>query len=196
MRRLANRCPYVYSTATPPACAPRVSVAPSHSVFDLGCLHGIPRENRASYAAEVAALTEPGALFLLYTFISAEDTGMTDDEVETLFGRAFKVERHRAWRRPWQPSIRLALAAAGIARPLPADHRHRARAPLEALVADVVLQLLVPDRLAQRLRDLGVTRARAQRPAQVSLDEREEAGAQLPLRRQTGCGHIARRTAR
>lgn len=62
-------------------------------VFDLGCLHGIPRENRPSYAEEVTALTEPGALFLLYTFISAEDTGMTDDEVTMLFGRAFQVER-------------------------------------------------------------------------------------------------------
>jgi cyclopropane fatty-acyl-phospholipid synthase-like methyltransferase len=62
-------------------------------VFDLGCLHGIPRENRTSYAEEVAALTEPGALYLLYTFTSTEGTGMSDEEIATLFSRTFRIER-------------------------------------------------------------------------------------------------------
>ena len=66
---------------------------PYSLVVDIGCLHGIPREGRARYAAEVAALTAPGALYLLYAFSGVEGVGITDDEVEALFGGAFRVER-------------------------------------------------------------------------------------------------------
>lgn len=62
-------------------------------VFDLGCLHGIPREHRPDYAREVAALTAPGALYLLYAFDREESPGLTDAEVAKLFGGAFRVER-------------------------------------------------------------------------------------------------------
>lgn len=66
---------------------------PFSLVVDIGCLHGIPREGRARYAEDVAALTTPGALYLLYAFSGAEGVGITDEEVAALFGGAFRVER-------------------------------------------------------------------------------------------------------
>lgn len=65
--------------------------------LDLGCLHGITVEGRPGYAAGVARLTQPGALFLLYAFgprvIGNRHLGLTEAEVEALFAPAFKVER-------------------------------------------------------------------------------------------------------
>lgn len=62
-------------------------------VFDLGCLHGIPREHRPAYAREVAALTAPGALYLFYAFDRDDSPGLTDAEVTALFGETFRIER-------------------------------------------------------------------------------------------------------
>lgn len=62
-------------------------------VLDMGCLHGIPREGRARYADEVAALTAPGALYLLYAFAGNDGIGISDDEVNALFGERFRLVR-------------------------------------------------------------------------------------------------------
>ena len=58
---------------------------------------------------------------------------------------------------------------------------HRARGLHEALVVDVVLELLLPHRVAHDLLELRIGRAGAQRTAQVGLGHREQAGAQLAL---------------
>ena len=62
-------------------------------LFDLGCLHTIPRELRGQYAEEMAALAAPGALYLLYAFTASDGVGVTDAEIETLFGARFHLER-------------------------------------------------------------------------------------------------------
>jgi SAM-dependent methyltransferase len=62
-------------------------------VVDMGCLHGIPREGRARYAGELAALTAPGALFMLYAFTGADGIGITDEEIAALFGAHFRIVR-------------------------------------------------------------------------------------------------------
>src|SRR5579875_1040697 len=59
-----------------------------------------------------------------------------------------------------------------------ADRRHRARGLDEPGLADVVLELLAPDRVPDDARDLGVARPGAQRAAQIGLVQREQAGAQ------------------
>src|SRR6185437_10081459 len=76
----------------------RLEIAgPCSLALDLGCLHGITREGRAGYAAGVARLTQPGALFLLYAFgprvIGNRHLGLTEEEVRTLFTPHFAIER-------------------------------------------------------------------------------------------------------
>ena len=77
-----------------------------------------------------------------------------------------------------------------------ADALHRPRRLDEAGLADVVLQLLAPDGVADDRLELLVARAGAQRLAQVGLVQREEAGAQLALGRQPDRGCSPSRTAR
>lgn len=65
-------------------------------IFDLGCLHTIPREKRRAYAAGVTRLSAPGALYLLYGFMPNPDQrprGITPDELAGLFEPAFTIER-------------------------------------------------------------------------------------------------------
>jgi SAM-dependent methyltransferase len=76
----------------------RLGIAgPCTLVLDLGCLHGIPLARHPSYAAGVARLTEPGALFLLYAFgprmIGRRRLGLAEEEVAALFAPHFAVER-------------------------------------------------------------------------------------------------------
>src|SRR4051794_8105480 len=71
-----------------------------------------------------------------------------------------------------------------VTRQLPANRAHRARRLDEARLAHVVLQLLAPHRVADERRQLRVRGTRAQRLAQIGLVHREEARAQLALRRQ------------
>ena len=68
---------------------------PFSLIYDIGCLHGIQPEYRARYAAEVAALAAPGALYLLYAFEPAASgpIGASAEDVTDLFGRAFTLER-------------------------------------------------------------------------------------------------------
>lgn len=66
-------------------------------LFDQGCLHGIPYEKHAAYAAGLARHAAPGALFLLYAFgprrIGSRAIGLSPDEVRALFAPAFTIER-------------------------------------------------------------------------------------------------------
>lgn len=62
-------------------------------IYDIGCLHGIPREYRSLYAAEIAALAAPRALYLLYAFEPAEagPIGLSESDARELFGRDFML---------------------------------------------------------------------------------------------------------
>lgn len=66
-------------------------------LFDLGCLHTIPAEQRPAYASGLAACAAPDALYMLYAFaprqIRGRTIGITDDEVHALFTPAFTIER-------------------------------------------------------------------------------------------------------
>jgi SAM-dependent methyltransferase len=66
-------------------------------LLDLGCLHGVPQEGWASYAAGVARAAAPGARYLLYAFgprmMGKRRLGLTEGEVRALFAGAFTVER-------------------------------------------------------------------------------------------------------
>ena len=70
---------------------------PCSLILDLGCLHGLPEERRADYAAGVAHFAAPGALYLLYGFEPREmgmrRVGFTQDEVEFLFRGRFRLEK-------------------------------------------------------------------------------------------------------
>lgn len=74
---------------------------PLHGPFDyfldLGCLHSIPSEGWPRYAAHVARLAAPDALFMLYTFLPRVSLigriGMTPEEVASLFAPHFAIER-------------------------------------------------------------------------------------------------------
>ncbi len=65
-------------------------------IYDIGCLHGIPRERRPLYAAEIAALAAPGALYMLYAFepAGAGPIGLDEREAGNLFGRDFTLIKH------------------------------------------------------------------------------------------------------
>lgn len=51
----------------------RPGFLPNMALFDLlidiGCLHGLTPTQRATYAANLAQITQPGAVFLLYAFL-------------------------------------------------------------------------------------------------------------------------------
>ncbi len=68
--------------------------------LDIGCLHGIPLEERDRYAAGLKRLLEPGGTYLLYAWkprIShGRRMGISPEEVAGLFGPelAIKSVRH------------------------------------------------------------------------------------------------------
>lgn len=67
-------------------------------IYDIGCLHGIPRDSRSLYAAEITALAAPGALYLLYAFEpdGSGPIGLSEGDAHDLFGRNFAlVKRER-----------------------------------------------------------------------------------------------------
>jgi SAM-dependent methyltransferase len=64
--------------------------------LDMGCLHGITKERRPLYAHGLTRLAAPHALYLLYGFLPQESengpTGISPEEVHTLFANAFRRE--------------------------------------------------------------------------------------------------------
>lgn len=79
---------------------------PFDLALDIGCLHGLPPEGRERYAAEVRRLVRPGGLYLLYAFIPSprRPRGIPPEEVHSLFGPAFIVERQEMGTDPSGPS--------------------------------------------------------------------------------------------
>lgn len=72
---------------------------PFDFVLDIGCLHGLPAHARQSYAREVARVTWPGALFMIWAIASDRRPLlpgapiMHDKEIAERFGRDFTLER-------------------------------------------------------------------------------------------------------
>jgi SAM-dependent methyltransferase len=68
---------------------------PFDLVIDIGCLHGLTPDQRASYAAHLIRLTRPGATFLLYAFLpsaaSGSRRGIDAAELTALLGPAFEI---------------------------------------------------------------------------------------------------------
>ncbi|WIG59541.1 MAG: hypothetical protein OJF49_002288 [Ktedonobacterales bacterium] len=66
-------------------------------LFDLGCLHLIAPAGRARYAAGLAQVAAPGALYLVYVFAphmrNGREIGITPDGVRALFAEHFTIER-------------------------------------------------------------------------------------------------------
>lgn len=60
---------------------------PFDLALDMGCLHSLPPEGRARYAAGLAHWLRPGGLYMLYAFQPSPDlaAGLTRVQVETAF---------------------------------------------------------------------------------------------------------------
>jgi SAM-dependent methyltransferase len=79
---------------------------PFDFVLDIGCLHSVPVARRGHYAAEVARLSRPGTLYMLYAFQPSArhaGRGISPDEVRELLGRTFAVERQEGGEDPNGP---------------------------------------------------------------------------------------------
>lgn len=79
---------------------------PFDFALDVGCLHSVALDRRASYAAEVSRLVRPGGLYMLYSFFPAgggSRRGVTPHDVRRLFGPAFAVERQEVGEDPNGP---------------------------------------------------------------------------------------------
>lgn len=59
--------------------------------IDIGCLHSLAPEQRAGYAAHLARLTCPGAIFLLYAHLPHRQGGIDADGVEALLASSFEL---------------------------------------------------------------------------------------------------------
>jgi hypothetical protein len=70
---------------------------PFQLLFDLGCLHSLSREGRATYAADVTQLASTDAHYWLYalapTRLGNRMLGMTPDDVAACFAPAWTVAR-------------------------------------------------------------------------------------------------------
>jgi len=60
---------------------------PYDLALDMGCFHSLPEAGRRRYAAGLARVLAPGAMYLLYAFQPAEGNpaGLTREEVEATF---------------------------------------------------------------------------------------------------------------
>ena len=74
--------------------------------LDIGCLHSVPAARRGHYAAEVARLSRPDTLYMLYAFQPSDrhaGRGISPDQVRELLGRTFVVERQEGGEDPDGP---------------------------------------------------------------------------------------------
>jgi SAM-dependent methyltransferase len=77
-------------------------------VLDIGCFHGLPDSARQAYAREVARVSRPGALFMLWAIASARRPllpgvpAMQDKEIAEYFGRDFILEGIQSGKARWR----------------------------------------------------------------------------------------------
>jgi SAM-dependent methyltransferase len=77
---------------------------PYDLVFDLGCFHGVAPEGRVRYAREIARLSRPGALLLLYAIrpgkVGGRVIGLTVEDVRAVFVPQWRLERVEPGKNP------------------------------------------------------------------------------------------------
>lgn len=72
---------------------------PFDFVLDIGCFHGLPAYSRQAYVQEVARVTRPGGLFMIWAIESSRwpflpgVPAMQDKEIPDRFGQDFVLER-------------------------------------------------------------------------------------------------------
>jgi cyclopropane fatty-acyl-phospholipid synthase-like methyltransferase len=80
---------------------------PFDLALDIGCLHSVPPEGWARYAAGLARLVRPGGHYMLYAFTPRSDRsksrGLAPEEVRRRFAPAFAVERQEGGDDPTGP---------------------------------------------------------------------------------------------
>jgi len=68
------------------------AAGPFDLAFDLGCLHSIPVDGRAGYAAGLARVVRSGGTYLLYAFAPGGPAfGLSREAVRATFADAFDV---------------------------------------------------------------------------------------------------------
>lgn len=70
---------------------------PFEFVLDIGCFHSVELSRRKDYVAEIARLTQPGALFMLYAFGPRQTLlrklGATVEQVKRMLEGSFLLEQ-------------------------------------------------------------------------------------------------------
>jgi len=79
---------------------------PFDLALDMGCLHSLERGGRARYAAGLARLLRPGALYLLYAFKPGVEwlPGLTEEDVVGTFQESYhlaQVVQGTGWPSAW-----------------------------------------------------------------------------------------------
>ncbi len=66
---------------------------PFDLLFDQGCFHSLTPDQRRAAAAQMARLTRPGSVLLLYAFhpVPGQSLGLTKDEMIALVSPAFRL---------------------------------------------------------------------------------------------------------
>ncbi|HLW03199.1 MAG TPA: class I SAM-dependent methyltransferase [Ktedonobacterales bacterium] len=70
---------------------------PFDLLFDLGCFHSLSPQGRVAYAQDVASLSRPGTLLLLYAFVPhkfrGRTVGVSPDDIQAALRDAFVCEQ-------------------------------------------------------------------------------------------------------
>jgi SAM-dependent methyltransferase len=81
---------------------------PFDFVLDIGCFHGLPAHSRQAYVQEVARVTRPGGLFMIWAiagdrrpFLPGVPT-MQEKEIAESFGQDFMLERVQKGEGRWK----------------------------------------------------------------------------------------------
>jgi len=92
-----------------------LDLTPGYSLlFDLGCYHGLKRDQRARYAEGVTALAAPGATLLMMAFTKAVPpipSGVSETELRERFGPAWDLAWTKTGEQTGTPAMMRAEAA-------------------------------------------------------------------------------------
>jgi SAM-dependent methyltransferase len=102
---LANRVAVLEGDVTRLSLAePVADAAPFDLVLDIGCFHGLPSAGRADYAREVAGLTHPGSVLLMFAFAPTLrrpwGPSTRESEVRRRFDEVFELAQVEPGKRP------------------------------------------------------------------------------------------------
>ncbi len=72
--------------------------------LDMGCLHGLPAQQRQDYAAGLSRILEPGAIYMLLAFqptiSKGQAIGLSIQDVRTLFADHFSILHYEVDTKP------------------------------------------------------------------------------------------------